>query len=443
MIKKILSILLVCVMALSFFVACKDNKKKTVSSESEVSATASEENSDASSKKENSSSKKTQTSSNKTSGIQTQKPTFSRPDGSTLSNSSSPSTSSATQSVGIKQYKNRPMIGTYHLSFRWCDYYGTDNASREKQFREVVKEGYFNTYFLHAQSETDINNLYKEIEIIAQNGATFWFNMNKFNSKTETIEQRKNALAPIINKIKQMGYWDYCQGIYMDEPIWNGQSNADFLAETELYYNTFGLRTFPVFATGEFSSIEGNLSTPGTSMGKIHPDAMKYVTDVGFDSYGVDVRDSGTNGAQSNRYAEWTEALNYPVNNGRDYYLGYKKMLKERVGHEVSWWYFPTAFEWKINNGGRADEDYCIGHVKYMAEDMLKEKNAGGIALYTYYMHKTHNTVAMAQHLDVCDSEGYHAHFLEYPKWYDFSDLLRETRKKFDTITVKKPNINA
>ncbi len=344
--------------------------------------------------------------------------------------------SGQSESASVKVAKDRIMIGTYHLSFRWCDYYGEDIDSREKQFREVVERGFFNTYFLHAQDYSK-GYLMREIEIIVKNGGTFWLTLWNHHTDKETIENHKDALQPIIDAITDAGYKDYLQGMIWDEPIWNGQSNADFLEQSKLYYTHFGLRTFPVFATGEFSAIEGNLDTPGEKMGKIHPDALKYVTDVGFDSYGVDVRPFMSMGKQMFEYASWSKELDYTVKNGQDYYLGYKKLLKERVGHDVNWWYFPCAFEWGTYNGGNADEDYCEAHLEFMVEDLLKEKNQGGIALYTYYMHQTHQTAALAQHLDICDKDGNSLHFPDYQKWYDYSKLLKETKNKLDGIKAK------
>ena len=353
-------------------------------------------------------------------------------------------TSSSTQSESVKVSKDGVKIGMYHLSMRWCDSYGTSFEDREREFREVVEAGYFNTYFLHAQ-DFDKGYLLKEAEIIAKSGGTFWMTLwnyhsdNKLLNRSEKLEDHEAALKKIIDALTLAGYRDNLVGMIWDEPIWNGQENKDFLTQSELYYKKFGLRTFPVFATGEFSGIEGNLDTPAAKMGKIATDALKYVTDVGFDSYGVDVRLNKpyVNGKQSGQYSAWAKELGVSVQNGQDYYTGYKKLLKNRVNHDVNIWYFPTAFEWNTWNGGKANEEYCIAQLKFMAEDILKEKNQGGLALYTYYRHSSHKTVAFAQHCDIKDQNGNYARYPEFSKWTKYCNLLRSTRAKFDSIKAK------
>jgi len=333
------------------------------------------------------------------------------------------------------------------MSMYWCDSYGTSFEDREREFRENVEAGYFNTYFLNV-NDLGKGYLLKEIEIIAKHGYTFWLAMDKFNSSSEiytfdeALEYHRSQLEMIINAITKMGYRDNLMGMIWDEPIWNGQTNKDFLAESEMFYKKFGLRTFPVFATGEFSGIEGNLETPSEMMGKVAPEALKYVTDVAFDSYGVDVRleDKYVNGAQAGRYSAWADELGVEVKNGRDYYIGYKQLLKKRVGHDVNIWYFPTAYNWPINNGGEADEEFCIAHLKFMAEDLMKEKYQGGIALYTYYAHQD-NRISFAQRCDIKDKRGKYTRYPEHEKWEKYCKVLRETKIKFDSTKAKTVNL--
>lgn len=352
-------------------------------------------------------------------------------------------TSSTTQSQSVKVNRDGLKIGIYHMSMYWCDSYGTDFESREREFRENVEAGYFNTYFLNV-NDLGKGYLLKEIEIIAKHGYTFWLAMDKFNSDSEiyTLEQslqfHSDQLEMVINAITKMGYRDNLMGMIWDEPIWNGQTNKDFLAESEMFYKKFGLRTFPVFATGEFSGIEGNLNTPSEKMGKVAKEALKYVTDVAFDSYGVDVRldDKYVNGSQANRYSAWAQELGVEVKNGRDYYIGYKELLKKRVGHDVNIWYFPTAYNWPISNGGEADEEFCIAHLKFMAEDLMKEKHQGGIALYTYYAHQSER-ISFAQRCDITDKKGKYTRYPEHKKWVNYCKVLRETKAKFDSVKAK------
>ena len=100
-------------------------------------------------------------------------------------------------------------------------------------------------------------------------------------------------------------------------------------------------------------------------------------------------------------------------------------------------WYFPTTFEWNTLNGKKADEEFCMAHLEFMAANLLKEKYQGGLALYTYYRHSTHKTVAFAQHCDIKNEKGEWARYPEFAKWTKYCDLLRKTRAKFDSVKAK------
>lgn len=348
------------------------------------------------------------------------KPESTKPEDNTPDENNKTETSSKTESSGIKKYKNTAQIGIYHLAMRWCDYYGDDIDSREKQFREVVEAGYFNTYFLHAQDFSK-GYLMKEIEIIAKNGGTFWMTLWNYHSnnealnRSEKLEDHEASLKRVIDAIKEAGYIDLLNGMIWDEPIWNGQANADFLAQSELYYKKFGLRTFPVFALNEFSATEnGDINAPGKKQSKIATEAMKYVTDAGFDLYSIDAS----------------------TQEGKDRYIKIKNDLKTRIGHDFNYWYFPTAFEWPTEVG-KANELFCVNHLKFMVDDLLTEEYAGGIALYTYYKHSSHNTVAMGQHLDINDKDMNPLHYPEYNKWISYSKLIKNVRKQFDNTPNK------
>ncbi len=352
-------------------------------------------------------------------------------------------TSSSTQSESVKISKDGVKIGMYHLSMKYCDSYGTSFEDREREFREVVEQDYFNTYFLSAQ-DFDSGFLMKEIEIIVEHGGTFWLAMWRYHSDNkllgykESLEAHEAALKRVIDAITAAGYRDSLLGMTWDEPIWNGQENKDFLTQSELYYKKFGLRTFPVFALDEFAK-EGNFNADPVKFGSVATEALKYVTDVGYDVYDVDVRleDQYRYGSQMNRYSAWAQALGTTVTSGRDYYIGYKELLKKRVGHDVNIWYFPTTFEWNTLNGKKADEEFCMAHLEFMAANLLKEKYQGGLALYTYYRHSTHKTVAFAQHCDIKNEKGEWARYPEFAKWTKYCDLLRKTRAKFDSIKAK------
>ena len=194
---------------------------------------------------------------------------------------------SVTISSEVKHYDNPDtlMIGSFHLSMSWTNAYGTDNASKEREFADVVAQKYFNTYLLG----TGVN-LLTQAKYVAEAGATIWLGVGNFDSTKTTIDAHIKNVKYYLDLMEANGYGDLVNGFYWDEPIWHGQTNDDFLAQTKALYQNFGLRNFPVFACGEFTNYEGNQNQIGTeadAMRKLLPAAGKYLTDVAYDSYSV------------------------------------------------------------------------------------------------------------------------------------------------------------
>ena len=86
---------------------------------------------------------------------------------------------SQTESSGIKEFKNpgTVMLGCFHLNPGWCTYYGTDYESRMKEFEDIVKQGYFNTYLLGTDEYFP-----EAVEIVAKYGGTVWVGAGKCKS---------------------------------------------------------------------------------------------------------------------------------------------------------------------------------------------------------------------------------------------------------------------
>ncbi len=440
MVKRILAVLLASLMLCGIFASCGEKEPADVSSK----ITASEE---ASSKEEISSvaasSEKTETSSVVSKEEEEEEETStSSKKGFNRGDTNSESTSSS-----VKVYKNAgtAMLGCFHFNTGFTTAYGSDNESKLREFEQIVKEGYFNTYFISTGT-----TFMDCVKIIAENGGTFWVSGGKFESGGgTTIEQHLENLEFYFDMLKEKGYWDLFNGFYWDEPIWHGQKNEDFLLQTKAYYTKWGKRNFPVFACGEFSGEEGNTENLGgitaDQMRKLDPKCAIYVTDAAYDSYSVDVREGATNGG-ANQFAKW-QKVSPKIVDGKSYYTEYKEYLKKYIGHQVNYWYYPTAYVcylWGGINGERyASEDYCVAHLEFMADDILKEEYPGGLIIYTYATFgKT--DYGFARHADVKDSKG---NYTLYPdenpdKWEKYCDALRNTTKKFNSVTTKKVTLN-
>lgn len=338
---------------------------------------------------------------------------------------------SVTVSSGIKQYKNPGtyMIMAFQCRMGYCVSNGTDFASREKEYADVVRSNLFNTYFT-----TTGQYLLTELKYIKEAGASFWLGMGSWHSEDQTIEEYTANLRYWIDLIDKEGCLDLLNGFTFDEPIWHGQSNADFLKQTEVHYKVFGLRNFPVLATGEFSGEEGNdLGIGAEDMDQMTRAGGKYVTDIAFDSYRVDVRDGAPN---NNRYQAWTELLKRPVKNGRDYYTAYKEYLLEYIGHPVNFYYYPNACLFNLvgglNGQKYADEDYCYAQLEFMAEDVLKYEYGGGLVIFNYNNNGSY--LGLRNFLDIKDENGQYIYYTDSEKWVNYTQLIKDVRKKFDSV---------
>ena len=353
---------------------------------------------------------------------------------------------SVTVGESVKQYTDHGKLelGIYHSVMRYCTNYGTDFASREREFADVVKQGYFNTYMI-AMNEYMLT----ELKYISEAGATFWLSSPGFSTaRGDDINKVMQDTKVYIDLIKDAGCYDLFQGWFWDEPIWHGMPNSDYLILTEALYKTFGKRSCPVFATGEFTNSEGNdLGISADEMNKILPATCKYLTDVGFDSYSVDVRDGASNGGK-NKYDQWSAATGRTIQSGKEYYRAFAAYLREYVGHDVNYWWWPTAYTNSLWGGlggiKTADEEFCIAHLNFMCEEAMKDELAGGVMLYTYPVTSTGNYLSFAQVMDVKGDTGDWAIQPEIEKWEEYCKILREWCKKFnegrDRKLVTLPN---
>ena len=343
---------------------------------------------------------------------------------------------SVTVGESVKQFKDHGKLelGIYHSIMKYCTNYGTDFASREREFADVVRQGYFNTYMI-AMNEY----MMTELKYISEAGCTFWLSAPGFSlARGDDINQVMENTKVYIQMIKDAGCYDLFQGWFWDEPIWHGMPNKDYQILTEALYKTFGKRNGPVFATGEFTNSEGNegdLGIGADQMNKITKASYKYLTDVGYDSYSVDVREGATNGGKA-KYDNWSAAVgNKPIYDGKSYYRAFAEYLRELVGHDVNYWWWPTAYTtglWGGLGGQRtADEEYCIAHLDFMCQEAMDYEFAGGVMLYCYPVSPT-GYYSFAQLMDVKGDTGDYAIQPEIPKWEKYCDVLRGWCKKFN-----------
>ncbi len=342
----------------------------------------------------------------------------------------------------IKQYKNKHtyQIGAYMLQMQWLQSYGTDRESKKKEYTDAVKSGYFNTYLIG-----DGGYLEDMLPIIAESGGSFWMSFGRFENNRPTARQEYiKKVQGYLDLFEQYGVLDLLHGAYWDEPIWTGMKNENLAEQMRINYQVFGLRNFPIFACGEFSSDEGNSEALGgvtaDEMRKVLPETCKYATDIAFDSYNVDVRDGA-------RYSEedlkkWNEATNNvlerkfgrKIQNGKDYYIAYKEHLLEYIGHPATFYYFPCAYSANPQGGlvsGGADEAYCTAHLEWMAEDLLNDDRGGGVYMYVWGRGDG-NGVSLPKVVVMEDEYGYPMMHPEFEKWPIYSEALRTVRKKFD-----------
>jgi len=343
---------------------------------------------------------------------------------------------SVTIGESVKQFTDHGKLelGIYHSIMKYCTNYGTDFASREREFADVVRQGYFNVYMI-AMNEY----MMTELKYISEAGCTFWLSAPSFSiARGDDINQVMENTKVYIQMIKDAGYYDLFQGWFWDEPIWHGMPNKDYQVLTEALYKTFGKRNGPVFATGEFTNTEGNegdLGIGADQMNKITKASFKYLTDIGYDSYSVDVREGAPNGGKA-KYDNWSAAVgNKPIYDGKSYYRAFAEYLRGLAGHEVNYWWWPTCYTtglWGGLGGQRtADEEYCIAHLDFMCQEAMDYEYGGGVMLYCYPV-STSGYYSFAQLMDVKGDTGDYAIQPEIPKWEKYCDVLRGWCKKFN-----------
>lgn len=355
-------------------------------------------------------------------------------------------TQSVSSSESVKIYPNPSNIGLmcWSLTERNLNYYGNDKASRLRYFKEVVDQGYFNTYMIGG------GNL-DELKIIAESGGTFWMMTGNPGDQVDAnLDGIIESTERTVKNFTEAGYGDIFNGFLFDEPLLGGDiTNSQFLKLTKALYQKFGKRINTVFSTYEFTGVESNSAiNPDSNAQVVLPETLKYHTDVGFDAYSTDVRDGATNGGEA-KFKEWQANCSPNIVDGKTFYTEHRRVLQEKVGHPANFWHYPCAwtdFLWGGLNGlSNADEDYWIAHLDFMAEDLLKQEYPGGLCLYTFRRTTSDNNEAFERHMDLKTELGNWAVYPDVPKYERYCKKLREwceifSSKKINAVaTVPNP----
>ena len=335
--------------------------------------------------------------------------------------------------------QNALAITMYHFNIsRTTNYDGTGHT-RFEELEDIFYNGYCNNIILSGAGELEYEVL---TDMLIKYNVSYWICPHAFfDSRYTTIEEYMKQFDYLEEVRKNKDLWDLFLGFHFDENIWRGQSNADFLAMTKALYEKFGKRNFPVFATGEFTGYEGNqnqINMDANNMQKVNPSALKYVTDVAFDSYSVDVREGYSNGSYINQLNS-----TYPnIIDGKSYYAEYTKILLDLFDHDVNVWYFPCAYRTYLWSGDYSNEFYCIAHLKYFAELLEKQEFQGGLCLYTYEQFSS-NDISLKKRLVVNNKKtGEQILWPNETKWKHYSNVFKEITTKFRSTLARHAEFN-
>ncbi len=436
--RKTFSLILALIMVLGVFCACKPQQNEKTSSTSAITETSSAMAESENSSKNNQntasvSSKNEETSSEASSkGFDrnsSKKQNVSREETSsenipisTSSKNNGTTTTSSSVKVNIERDTTLE-IGAYHFNPKWTKNYGEQTEKKLEEFEDVLKSGYFNTVILEVEHFDD-----EEVwQILDKYDVTVWLCIwTYYGSTNQNMEDFMERYDVQLKKIRQNPErWARFNGFCFDESVWRGQSNENFQYECQYLYVKYGKRLFPVLSLGEFTELMGE------GQNTIVTESFKYVTDVGFDSYSIDVRTGAPNGNSINNANQY-----FPkIKDGKTYYQEITKHMLKLVNHPVNVWFYPTAFTVNLSGGldglTRADEDFCMAHLSFFVELLEKQEYQGGIMLYTYTQFRDEE-LGMQSTLVVKDESGNQKLRPEQKnKWIYYSSLLKTITQKF------------
>ena len=318
-------------------------------------------------------------------------------------------------------------LSLYHFS-QFADNYNFDNKTdvenRLMEIEDVLAEGYVNTLFL-----TDNAALEGTIELCKKYNCEFWLTSPIFLSKEQSIEAYIKSFETTIEKIKNCGGWDIFSGFHWDEPLWRGMTIEELYTMTYKLYEKWGKRNYPVFCIHAFTN-----SASGGKISMLSPEYTVFITDAGWDLYSYDVRESELNNPTQNATIESGNKL-YGTNikTAQEKYRWYHKEFMKNFNHDVKVWFYPCAYESSTHSGKKADESYCVAHLKFFTELLKEQKNPGGLSIYTYatFTKSGLEEVLPIKHV----ATGKQILYPNTPKWDTFSKTLKQTKLEFEAVT--------
>ena len=289
------------------------------------------------------------------------------------------------------------------------------------EMKRFIDKGYSNGYCIPMNHE--IGQVIMQCKLALENDDMVWVYPPSFNSNNETIDEYMQKVDASVNKLVEAGVWDAVVGFHWDEPILNRQTNEDFYAMTRALSEKYGKRIFPVFSCYEITGYRGNDEDKYGYM-QFKKFASEYITDVGFDSYGQDIRPEYAE-AMKPKVEEFAK-LFPEVTSGEAYYRFYTKKLKELMIGEPNIWYYPCAYICNTWTGDKTNEDYCIAHLEFFIKLLKEQEHPGGIHVYnwkTWYDYRP----ALDYFLDKDCPE----------RWDRYEKALQEACKEINNMKLK------
>ena len=303
----------------------------------------------------------------------------------------------------------------------WADYYTTNgkntNADKLREIEDVLAAGYLNHMFL---SYSDI--LPEVLKLCDKYDLDVWVGPGCFYSYKQSINDFILNVEKAVNCSIEANMWDDFLGFYWDEPFLNGMTNEDFVTMTRALFQKWGKRNYPIFGCDAFL----DAATP--SFEKVKPDSFQFVTDVSWDNYSYDVRESAKSNSSQNNQLKKNAALHgVELETADDYYRFIQSQLMDKIDHDVYVWFHPTAWITSSWIGGRADEGYCVGHLEYFLDLLNEQKHPGGITLYSY---ASWSYPGIEQYLEVPNLQtGKQLLYPDVAKWKEYSSKLKDATK--------------
>ncbi len=306
-------------------------------------------------------------------------------------------------------FHNNLSVALYHMDPFWCTH---------KEFDNILTKGYVNALRLTMDNyDTAHYGCKKALEL----GYPVWLVPPIYLPTQEPITEYIKSFEKFVNKLKEDGVWDAVVGFQWDEPLLRrGHTNEALYTMTKAVSETFGKRIFTNFSLYEIAGKRGNDGDPDFQW-LLRKDCSKYITDAGFDLYGWDFRPEAQERLQpalQNRGKQHGVELK----STEDLYQFYTDLTLSLIedSDRVRFWYYPCAYICNLGGGRKSDEDYCVAHLEGFKKLLLKQKNPGGIILYTYK-----NSIDEFIHPDHPE------------RWTKYDEALRKTCAELNAIEMK------